>query len=71
MSEFKAGCRVTGVFFGGSEPGWSRGDMQIVMENGQMEVVPWVREILPNGRIMMYNVALVEIVELAPEADDE
>ena len=68
MSEFREGRTVRRIFWGGEEPGWVEGNLDIVMEPGQMSMVPWVREVTPGGEITMHNVALLEMVEL--QVDD-
>jgi len=69
MSEFREGRKVRQIYYGGEEPGWIDGQLEIVMEAGQMALVPWVREVTPDGHIIMHNVALLEIIELG--VDDE
>ena len=73
MHELREGQKLSAVWWGGGEAGYSVGrsgvkSIEVVMIRGQMNMVPWAMVTMDDGPPWMVNIANVEEVRLA---DDE
>jgi len=67
VTRFKDGDLLDAIYFSDGlkvECGDNAKTIQVVMENGQMDTVPWAVVEMNNGRTWKYNLALCESVQL-------